>query len=366
MKNALAILLCSACACVAADKLELKSGERREGRITAFDDRFIRLEIELPQQAGQSNRPLATIAIPRADIQAIDFFIPVELDQALHSAQVQNVPLLEQSWEKFQPWLEMPKSPSGAIACSLGNALLATKDNQNAKRALALFTLVEEKSPQDSDKVRAREGRLRAMLATGKSAEAIDEARTLAAESENPEIVLEMNYVMAQAAAKDMESFLTENPRWNIDPAVIDERHRIYNRALELFLQPALFYGSETEKASRGLWGAVGIYQLAAKNAREAGIPDLEKSSTQLAIETSRDITTLYPSTPEAKSASTYLAGLAPDLLAVNFEAEARAELHETGAATTNASPSPTPTPQAENSPAPKTSRTKKSKKNEK
>jgi len=59
----------------------------------------------------------------------------------------------------------------------------------------------------------------------------------------------------------------------------------------------------------------------------------MEKSQLDLAIETSRDIAALYPSTPEAKLASEFLASLAPEQLAVDFEAEARKELQENAAA---------------------------------
>jgi hypothetical protein len=81
----------------------------------------------------------------------------------------------------------------------------------------------------------------------------------------------------------------------------------------------------------------------------------MEKSQTDLAIETSRDIAALYPATPEAKLASDYLASLTPEQLAVDFEAEARKELQETSS-TNAAEPEPSPTEE----PAPEKSPTKK------
>ena len=193
--------------------------------------------------------------------------------------------------------------------------MLATKERKNADRALELFTLVEEKAWQDSDKARAREGRLRAMTATGKAAKAIEEAKALAAETEDPEILIEANYLLAQAAEKELKDFLKENPRWDIDTSVIDQRHRLYNRVLELYLYPSLFFGTNNEKAARGLWGAIGIYRTSGEE--------------RLAIETSRDIHTFYPKTQEAEQARDYLASLKPEQLRADSEAEARKEMPE-------------------------------------
>lgn len=360
MKRSLLILLASSFFCHATDVLELKNGQRRPGKILSADEKFIRLKIEISNPSAPVPPPVVSISIPRADVQAIDFAPSPDREAAVRSAGVQDIPALEAYWSKFSLWLEMPRSPAGSIACALGNALLATKERRQAKRALELFALVEEKAWQDSDKARAREGRLRAMTANGKAAQAIEEAKTLAAETEDPEILIEANYLMAQATAKELQSFLKENPRWSIDPYVIDERHRLHNRALELYLYPALFFGSENQKAARGLWGAVEVYRLSAKNAREADLPDSEKSHTRLAVETSRDIIALYPTTAESKLATAFLASLTPEQLAVNFEEEARKELKEI-ADTTSA----TPTPSAENSPTRKTKRVKKNKKNE-
>ena len=71
----------------------------------------------------------------------------------------------------------------------------------------------------------------------------------------------------------------------------------------------------------------------------------MENSQFALAVETSRDIAALYPATPEAKLATEFLAKLTPEQLAVDFEAEARKELLETGAASPSET-TPTPAPE--------------------
>ena len=314
--------------CIAAhaqDVLEMKTGSRRAGKIISFDEKFIRLELDLTAQGSSSARSVASIALPRGDVLSIDFASNSQRDAAIRSAAAQDIDALDGYWIEFKPWLEMPRSPSGSIACALGNALLATKERKNADRALELFTLVEEKAWQDSDKARAREGRLRAMTATGKAAKAIEEAKALAAETEDPEILIEANYLLAQAAEKELKDFLKENPRWDIDTSVIDQRHRLYNRVLELYLYPSLFFGTNNEKAARGLWGAIGIYRTSGEE--------------RLAIETSRDIHTFYPKTQEAEQARAYLASLKPEQLRADSEAEARKEMPESPP--TEASPPP-------------------------
>ena len=316
MKSTLLILLAVTCiAAHAQDVLEMKTGSSRTGKIISFDERFIRLELDLAAQGGSSARSVASIALPRGDVLSIAFASNSQRDAAIRSASAQDIDALDGYWKEFKPWLEMSRSPSGSIACALGNALLATKERKNADRALELFTLVEEKAWQDSDKARAREGRLRAMTATGKAAKAIEEAKALAAETEDPEILIEANYLLAQAAEKELKDFLKENPRWDIDTSVIDQRHRLYNRVLELYLYPSLFFGTNNEKAARGLWGAIGIYRASGEE--------------RLAIETSRDIHILYPKTQEAERARAYLASLKPEQLRADSEAEARKEMPE-------------------------------------
>jgi hypothetical protein len=337
MKRTLLILLAATCLAEAQDVLEMKTGSRRTGKIISFDERFIRLELDLAAQGGSSARSVASIALPRGDVLSIAFAPNSQRDAAIRSATAQDIDALDGYWKEFKPWLEMSRSPSGSIACALGNALLATKERQNADRALELFTLVEEKAWQDSDKARAREGRLRAMTATGKAAKAIEEAKALADETEDPEILIEANYLMAQAAEEEMRDFLKENPRWDIDSSVIDKRHQLHNRVLELYLYPSLFFGTNNEKAARGLWGAIGIYRTS--------------GDERLAIETSRDILTFYPKTPEAAQARAYLASLKPEQLTADSEAKAKKELRE-GDPLEEPSPPPEPSPEEPTKPA--------------
>lgn len=328
MKAALTLLLATALAATAQDVLLLKNGDRRAGEIVAADDTTIRLRVPLggPAVPGAA-AAMATLGIPRADIEAIEFKTDPAREERLRSATPARISEVEIDWKRQEPWLGFPRSPAGAIGCKLAELLLLTNDPAKAASALELFTLIEQKSWNVEDKARAKQGRLRAMVATGRVAEAIEQAKQLAAETENPEILIEANHIMAQAAELDYIAFLKENPRWEQDPYVIDTRHQLYNRVLKLYLYPALFYGSDNERAARGLWAAVSIYRTSGQ------LP--------LAIETSRDIVKLHPATTEAKLAQDFLSTLKPEELATDFEAEARKKLEEG----MNKSPAPTPEP---------------------
>jgi hypothetical protein len=323
------LLLAAAALATAQDVIILQSGERRSGEIISADDTTIRLRVPLGGDAAVPGAAAATVGIPRANIESIEFKADPERDDRLRNATPATLFQVEIEWKRAEPWISVPRSPAGAIGSRLADLLLQTKDPAKAAAAYDLFTLIEEKSWSDQDKARAKQGRLRAMVATGRALEAIEQARQLAEETEDPEILIEANYIMAQAGEKDLRAFLEENPRWDMDPNVIDRRHELYNKALELYLYPALFHGSDSPRAARGLWGATSIHRLSARNAEEAGNAPLAKAQNSLAIETARDIAALHPDTPEARQAGEFLDSLTPELLASDLEAEARKELEE-------------------------------------
>ena len=330
--RALIFLLATALLASAQDVISLKNGSSRTGAIISADDSTIRLRVSLapvgpgsPSTPALSGTASATIGIPRADVDSIAFKADPERDDRLRSATPDRLYEVENEWKRTQPWLSFSRSPAGSIGCKLGELMLLTKKPDKVVAALELFELIEKQSWSNDDKIRAKQGRLRGMVATGRAAEAIEQAKLLAAESEDPEILIEANYIMAQAAEQDFKAFLEENPRWEQDPYVIDKRHHLYNRVLELYLYPSLFYGSDEIRSARGLWGAVSIYRTS--------------NQVPLAIEAARDITVLHPATTEAKLAQEFLASLKPEELASDFEAEARKELEE------GMTKSPTPTP---------------------
>jgi len=160
--------------------------------------------------------------------------------------------------------------------------------------------------------MKAKEGRLRAMVATGRAGEAVREAEEIASATEDPAVLIEAKHILAEAAGASLKKLLEDNPRWEEDLNVIPERNRLYHEAVDLFLYPALFEGSQADAAARGLWGAVGIYQLAGESAN--------------ALECARDITILYTGTKYAAPAKDFITSLPATLTSVDLEKEAREE----------------------------------------
>ena len=292
----LSLLLFPASLLPAQDVLFMKNGDKRSGHLTGLDDLLFRFQVPLPPPPGAApgGAPVfASVSIPRGDVIRIEFAPDPALDALLKSAEVGQLPELETCWDKFQPWLAVPRSPSARIANVLGDLLLLTGD---PARALDLFKKVESGAWNDADKLAARQGRLRAMVATGNAGDAVNEAMALSAVTENPAVLLEAKYLLASSADASLRKLLADNPRWEEDANILPERNRLYNEALDLYLFPCLFAGSESEAAARGLWGAAGIYILAGEN--------------QKALECARDITTLYPHSKFAASAAGLIASL--------------------------------------------------------
>jgi hypothetical protein len=293
----------------AQDTLFMNSGERRVGKIMAVDPAMYRLQVPLASRPGEAPI-LATVTIPRADVQSIEFFEdPATSKLFSESAQLTE---LQAAWQKWEPFLKIPKSPAGRIGNVYGDLLLLSGTDSNARTALDLFTLIEQTAWAEDARMQAKQGRLRAMIATGNAAAAINDALALAKISEDPAVLVEAKYILAEAADKGLRKLLEDNPRWKEDIFVIPERHRLYNEALDEYLYPYLFFGSNTEEAARGLWGAIGVYQLTGESAP--------------ALECARDLLRLYPKSKYAARAKVYVASLPEAQLAIDPEKEVQAE----------------------------------------
>ncbi len=297
------------------DTLFMASGEKSVGKLAGFDAQIYRLQKSLSPLPGApaGAAPIfATVTIPRVNVVHIEFGPDEDRDKKLKEATPAQLTEIEALWKQFEPWLPIAKSPAGDIGVVYGDLLLRSGDPANAQKALALFARIEKESWDETDTVLAKQGRLRAMVATGSAKEAVVEATALAKISEDPTVLIEANYILAEAADKDLRKLLEENPRWEEDIYVIPERHRLYNEALDLYLNPYLFFGSEIEPAARGLWGAAGIYQFTGETAHAA--------------EVSRDLVTIYPGTTYAALAQKFLDGLPPEFKNQDNEKEAREE----------------------------------------
>lgn len=264
------------------------AGTQRAGRVTGFDGTHFKLEVPLAVGANAK----ATVSVSPAEVDRIEFAPDAALDLLLGNPDVPATSLASE-WRRWQPFLSIAKSPAGAVGNAFAAALL--KDPARAGEALEIFSRVEKEAWNEDDRIAAGRGRLRAMVATGNAAAAVDEAQRLAEESEDPSVLIEAKFILAEAAFSALRKLVEENPRWMEDVFVRPEYERLYNEALDLYLHPALFLGSEVDAASRGLWGAVNVYEFGGDSGN--------------AIATAEDILMLYPGTPFAKLGKEFLAG---------------------------------------------------------
>lgn len=262
------------------------AGSRRAGKIVGFDGERLKLEVPL----GADSAAKATVTVPRGDVDRIEFAPNEALDRLLVDPSA-SVGVLAGEWRKWQPYLTLPKSPAPAVGNAYATALL--KNPAKGAEALEVFSRVESDGWSEEARQEAGRGRLRAMVATGHAEEAVGEARKLADESEDPTVLIEAKYILAEAAFTELRTLVEENPRWTEDLFVRPEYYRLYNNALDLYLHPALFLGSEGDAASRGLWGAVKVYEFG--------------GDATNAAETAEDIVMLYPDTRFAELGRKYL-----------------------------------------------------------
>jgi hypothetical protein len=291
----------------AQDVLFLRNGEQRSGRITAADNNLFRLQVPLPARPGMPPAS-ASVAVPKSQVLHIEFARDPALEETLKSATPGRLPEIAVLWSAQLVWLDVPKSPAARVGCLYADLLLRSGDAGRAENALQVFQLIESKAWSDGDRMTAKQGRLRAMVASGRAKDAVGEAQQLAASTEDPTVLIEAKFLLAETAATSLKKLVEDNPRWQEDANVIPERNRLYHEALDLYLYPSLFQGSATVAAARGLWGAIGVYQL-------AGEPPN-------ALECARDITIIYPGTEYASRANAFIASLPKMQPADNLEKE--------------------------------------------
>jgi tetratricopeptide (TPR) repeat protein len=298
---------------VGQDTIFLRQGDRLVGKLTGVDEQSIRLRRLLPPLPGASAdvAPVfASVTVLRSHVDRVEFSSGEAQERVLKHATPVNASEIETLWREARPWLAVPKSPAGGIGISYGDLLLRAGDLPSARKALELFRVIETEAWSRPDAMRARQGRLRAMVALGTLEEAIAEAREIERVAEDPAVLIEAKFILAKAAEKALRKLEEDNPRWQEDAFVAPERGRLYEETLELYLYPALFFGSESDAASRGLWGAAEVSRFAG---------DLKQ-----ALEASRDLVAIYPGTSHARQAQDFIDTLPENLRKQYNEMEAK------------------------------------------
>jgi len=255
------------------------------GRVIGLDPQYVRYLTRVGP-----GLPEATLAVPRAQVQRIVFADRPEEVRLYEQAKASDLPAVRALWESKQAFLRISNSDAGRAGLTLAGLLLESGDAAGPREALELFRRIENEDWNPERRARAGQGRLRAMVATGRAAEAVREARELAEVSEDPAVLIEAKYVLARAALGEYAGLIEANPRWNEDPRVRPERDRLFHETLDLLLFPYLFHGTHESQAARGLMDAARLLV-------DAGDP---AAARELAL----DLAALYPSTPQAVEAA--------------------------------------------------------------
>lgn len=292
MRPALIAALFALASLHAQDVLFLKNGEQRAGKISLADEVRLRLQIPLPGPRDV----FASVWIPMADIVRIEFSRNPELERLLRNARPEHLGELAAAWAGEKFWLPRPKSPAGRVGIVYATVLNQTGRLPECALAWQVFHEVEQRAWREEDRMDARQGRLRAMVACGRAGDAVEEARELARITENPAVLIEAKFLLAEADSLALRALVAENPRWKDDVYIIPEQARLTAQALDQYLFPALFFATESFPAARGLWGALQVYDF--------------NGDRRSALECARDLVAWYPGTPFAVRAADYIGQL--------------------------------------------------------
>jgi hypothetical protein len=288
----------------ATDTVVMTTGERKPGKLLGVDAQGFSVEVQVGGGTG-------TVRVPRNLVSQVEFAPDATRDALIARGTVAQLSAVAALWQRFEGYTSVPKAPAGRVGLRYGSILLDTNDAKNAQTALMVFSRIEKDSWNPEEKISAKQGRLRGMVATGKADEAVAEAREIVKSSTSPEVLVEAKYILAKASDKLLRELIEENPRWEEDDRVRPERNRLYHDAIDFYLYPSLFAGAVTEPAARGLWGAIGIYKLG--------------DEPTLAVEAAKDILILHPNSSYVKAAQEYLASLPEEQRKQDFEKEAKA-----------------------------------------
>ncbi|MEZ5300412.1 MAG: hypothetical protein R3F11_07065 [Verrucomicrobiales bacterium] len=283
-------VLLNAATARAADVLHLTNGHAVPCQILAFGTDFIK--IRMARQI-QGSTAFTTRDVPNAQIAFIEFDpLPGEVE-LLRNPDASDASALEKLWLEKLPHLGRPANNAGEIGIAAAAALLQSEIPGDRRRAKQIYAKVEAEDWDAARRAAAKRGRLQAMLALGETDEAMAEAKVLAEESEDPQMLIEARFVLAQAARARLRKLEEDNPRWEDDDLVRPGRNALFNETIDRFLYAYLFHGSEETAAARGLWAAAETYAA-------AGMADDARDCAE-------DIAKLYPMTPYAERANQFL-----------------------------------------------------------
>ena len=257
----------------AEDIVHVKSGGALHGKILELNEVRLRIRVPLAGGAGSSTRTM-----PMKLVRMIDFD-PVEGELKLIDAG-KKAPRNELSrlWERERVYLGLPNSNAGGIGIQLAGICLATSDRDNHVKARNLYEVIEQEDWNAKRRALAKRGRLKALVKLGAAEEVLAEAKRIASDDDDPGLLLDAKHVITLADFERFSKLIGDNPKWIEDEGVREKVEENYHTLVDRFLEPFLFYGTESVAAARGLWYAAKTYELIGQESRALEcLSDLEK-----------------------------------------------------------------------------------------
>lgn len=281
------------------DVVHLKTGEVIPCEIEALTDNIVTFSFSVSAgtAAGSAKRTL-----PMDQVSHVVFGFEPGEEIAFAARDTLSVEELEGWWDLHFAHLHRPRSRTAAWGIALGNARLRAGGESETKDALALFDRILSRAWSQADLDQAKQGRLWALIALGDLETAMGEAQLLAGETEDPELLIEVKHLLADADFASLRELEEEHPRWIEDDEVRPLRNEIYHRVLDQYLWPHLFHATREDAAARGLLSASKVYEFG--------------DERELAIHSCEDLVRLYPDSEFVAEANERLKTLTqPDTL---------------------------------------------------
>jgi hypothetical protein len=271
------------------DVLHFKNGTVLPCEIEALTDNIVTFTFQVGEGKGKRTLPVEQIS-------HVVFGFETGEEADFREREELSSDELENWWDFHFAHLDRPRSRTAAWGIALGHALLREDPESKGKEALALFDRISGRAWSEEDVALAKQGRLRALIALGELETAMGEAKILAGQTEDPELLIEVKHLLADADFAALEALEEEHPRWSEDDEVRPQREDLYHRVIDQYLWPHLFHATRVEAAARGLLAAGRVYEFG--------------NEVESAKHAYTDLLQLYPSTEAVSVAEERLKAL--------------------------------------------------------
>jgi len=213
---------------------------------------------------GAGSQPEKRV-VGRPTVHFIEFATESEKEALAGSGELGDIEALRHLWHERRPSIAMPDSRAGIAGLRFASVLMLSDSQDNYQVAFEVFRTIEERDWDLSRRADARRGRFNALLQLGHIDEAMREAEAAVADPDaaDPTMLVTAWLMFGDLALKQLQELEEEHPRWMEDDSVRPERNMHFDKALDHYLSPFLYYGDHAEGAAEGLWNAVRVFAYA-------------------------------------------------------------------------------------------------------